>query len=109
MQHEEDTAQTRADVPRRGHALKRSPGSNCKRRVLYPSPGFLSSATWPSMPKKHYNGLNKQINIKLILIITFMQREEDAAQTRADVPRRGRVDQERLLNDVVFPLEEDEE
>ena len=38
-----------------------------------------------------------------------MQREENAAQTGADVPRRGRVDQERLLDDVVFPLEEDEE
>ena len=26
---------------------------------LYPGPGFLSSATWPSLPKKHYNGLNQ--------------------------------------------------
>ena len=25
--------------------------------VLYSGPGFLSSATWPSLPKKHYNGL----------------------------------------------------
>ena len=25
--------------------------------VLYPGPGFLSSATWPSLPKKHYNEL----------------------------------------------------
>ena len=31
----------------RGHALKRSPGINRKSRVLYPGPGFLSSATWP--------------------------------------------------------------
>ena len=31
--------------------LKRSPGINCKSRVSYPGPGFLSSA-WPSMPKK---------------------------------------------------------
>ena len=23
------------------------------------SPGFLSSATWPSLLKKHYNGLNQ--------------------------------------------------
>ena len=29
-----------------GHVLKRSPGINRKSRVLYPSPGFLSSATW---------------------------------------------------------------
>ena len=40
-----------------GHALKRSPGISRKSRVSYPHPGFLSSATWPSMPKKHYNGL----------------------------------------------------
>ena len=26
-------------------------------RVLYPGHGFLSSATWPSLLKKHYNGL----------------------------------------------------
>ena len=43
----------------RGNALKRSPGIIRKSRVLYPCPGFLSSATWPSLPKKHYNGLNQ--------------------------------------------------
>ena len=42
------------------HALKRSPGINRKSRVLYPGPGFLSSATWPSLPKKHYNGINQK-------------------------------------------------
>ena len=42
-----------------GHALKRSPGINRKSRVSYPVPGFLSSATWPLLPKKHYNGLNQ--------------------------------------------------
>ena len=42
-----------------GHALKRSPGINRKRRVSYPGPGFLSSATWPSLPKMPYNGLNQ--------------------------------------------------
>ena len=41
------------------NALKRSPGIFCKSRVSYPGPGFLSSATWPSLPKKHYNGLNQ--------------------------------------------------
>ena len=48
-----------------GNALKRSPGIIRKSRVSYPVPGFLSSATWPSLPKKHYNGLNqtKPINI----------------------------------------------
>ena len=42
-----------------GHALKRSPGIIRKSRVSYPGPGFLSSATWPSLPKKYYNGLNQ--------------------------------------------------
>ena len=42
-----------------GNALKRSPWINRKSRVSYPGPGFLSSATWPSLPKKHYNGLNQ--------------------------------------------------
>ena len=44
-----------------GHALKRSPGIIRKSRVLYPGPAFLSSATWPSLPKKHYNGLNSRL------------------------------------------------
>ena len=39
------------------HALEISPGIIRKRSVLYPGPGFLSSATWPSLPKKHYDGL----------------------------------------------------
>ena len=39
------------------HALERSPVIYRKSRVSYPGPGFLSSATWPSPPKKHYNGL----------------------------------------------------
>ena len=42
-----------------GNALKRSPGIIRKSRVSYPGPGFLSSATWPSLPKKHNNGLNQ--------------------------------------------------
>ena len=42
-----------------GNALKRSPGIIRKSRVSYPGPGFLSSATWPPLPKKHYNGLNQ--------------------------------------------------
>ena len=42
-----------------GNALKRSPGIIRKSRVSYPGPGFLSCATWPSLPKKHYNGLNQ--------------------------------------------------
>ena len=42
-----------------GHTLKRSPGIIRKSRVSYPVPGFLSSATWPLLPKKYYNGLNQ--------------------------------------------------
>ena len=42
-----------------GNVLKRSPGIIRKSRVSCPVPGFLSSATWPSLPKKHYNGLNQ--------------------------------------------------
>ena len=42
-----------------GHALKMSPGINRRSRVSYSGPGFLSSATWPSLPKKHFNGLNQ--------------------------------------------------
>ena len=49
-----------------GHALKRSPGINRKSRVSYHGLGFLSSAIWPSLPKKHCNGLiNQSINNKL--------------------------------------------
>ena len=40
-------------------ALKRSPGISRKSRVSYPGPGFLSSATWRSLPIKHYNGFNQ--------------------------------------------------
>ena len=42
-----------------GNALKRSPGIIRKSKVSYPGPGFLSSATWPSLPKNHFIGLNQ--------------------------------------------------
>ena len=42
-----------------GNALKRPPGIIRRSKVSYPVPGFLSSATWPSLPIKHYNGLNQ--------------------------------------------------
>ena len=48
-----------------GNALKRSPGIIRKSRVSYPVPGFISSATWLSLPKKHYNGLNQTDTIEL--------------------------------------------
>ena len=55
-----------------GNALKRSPGIIRKSRVSYPSPGFLSSATWPLLPKKHYNGLNQtKINVNLAINISI--------------------------------------
>ena len=37
------------------HELKKISGINRKSRVSYPGPG--SSAIWPLLPKKHYNGL----------------------------------------------------
>ena len=44
------------------------PEINRKSRVLHPGPGFLSSAIWPSLPRKHHNGLiNQLINIFHIL------------------------------------------
>ena len=43
--------------------FKRSPGSNRKSRVLYPSPRFLSSASWPIMPKKNSIKLINQSNL----------------------------------------------
>ena len=52
-----------------GNALERSPGIIRKSRVSYPGPGFLSSATWPSLPKKHYNGLNQT---KPICVFVFV-------------------------------------
>ena len=58
-----------------GNALKRSPGIIRKSRVSYPVPGFLSSATWPPLPKKHYNGLNQskpKYNIICVhLVLTY--------------------------------------
>ena len=48
-----------------GNALKRCPGIIRKSRVSYPGPGFLSSATWPSLPKKHYNGFDVIMPLKL--------------------------------------------
>ena len=67
-----------------GNALKRSPGIIRKSRVSYPVPGFLSSATWPSLPKKHYNGLNqtkpnqnKRCVIKFIIIYVLERKNTD--------------------------------
>ena len=49
------------------NALRRSPGVIRKSRVSYPGPGFLSSAPWPSLPKKHYNGLYR---LRLVVSIS---------------------------------------
>ena len=51
------------------HALKRSLGIIRKSRVSYSGPGFLSSATWSSLPKKHYNVLINQSTISAFEII----------------------------------------
>ena len=45
-----------------------------KSRVLYSGSGFLSSATWPSIPKKHYNVLkdkypNFEVGLKYIIMV----------------------------------------
>ena len=53
-----------------GNALKRSPGIIRKSRVSYPSPGFLSSATWTSLPKMHYNGLNQTKHFMMVFGLT---------------------------------------
>ena len=58
-----------------GNALKRSPGIIRKSRVSYPGPGFLSSATWPLLPKKHYNGLNQ----------TKLKRDKEMSQSESVV------------------------
>ena len=39
--------------------LKDLLGSFIRVGYCIPVPDFLSSATWPSLPKKHYNGLNQ--------------------------------------------------
>ena len=44
-----------------GNTLKIYSGIIRKSRVSYPGPGFISSATWPSLPKKYYNGLNQTV------------------------------------------------
>ena len=63
-----------------GNALKRSPGIIRKSRVSYPGPGFLSSATWPSLPKKHYNGLNlNNIATCQMLFFVVMQQKMTAS------------------------------
>ena len=51
-----------------GNALQRSPGINRKSRESYPDPGFLPSTTWPSMPKKHSNGLINRSIMELISV-----------------------------------------
>ena len=53
------------------NALKRSPGIIRKSRVSYPGPRFLSSAKWPSLPKKHYNGLNQTNQLMLRLHLQY--------------------------------------
>ena len=48
--------------------LKDLLGSFVRARVSYPGPRFLSSATWHSLPKKHYNGLNQTIPFRRIIV-----------------------------------------
>ena len=59
-----------------------SPSINRKSMVLYPGHGFLTSATWSSMPKMHNDGC--------ILILTmYRDRErERQRQTHRDTEDR---------------------
>ena len=68
-----------------GNALKRSPGIIRTSRVSYPGPGFLSSATWPSLPKKHYNGLNQGLNQTNEINLFGLARVEDEWKTQKDL------------------------
>ena len=54
-----------------GHALKKASGINSKSRVLYPDLGYLSSATWPALPKKQYNGLINQSIIFFLAVFSL--------------------------------------
>ena len=71
-----------------GNALKRSPGIIRKSRVSYPVPGFLSSATWPSLPKKHYNGLNQiKPNIYIHIYIHISTRDDNKPKSKDRVSK----------------------
>ena len=67
-----------------GNALKRSPGIIHKSRVSYPGPGFLSSATWPSLPKKHYNGLNDKRLMRVKLFCFFCRQIKENVKHNDD-------------------------
>ena len=58
------------------------------RLVLCLGPGFLSSATWPSLSKKHYNGLinlsiNQSINLSKLYHLEISKNEE-VLKTKAE-------------------------
>ena len=87
-----------------GNALKRSPGIIRKSRVSYPGPGFLSSATWPLLPKKHYNGLNQtkaiqkikqtvlSCHIDSIRLLIFLLKEKSSTHYVAIIHIEKRLD-----------------
>ena len=74
-----------------GNALKRSPGIIRKSRVSYPGPGFLSSATWPSLPKMHYNGLNQT-----------EQTQPDKRHTQAIIHHNYKLNARLSFSDIVY-------
>ena len=86
-----------------GHALKRSPGIIRKSRVLYPSPGFLSSAIWPSLPKKHYNGLINQSTRRVLLLADYelesLQQSARKMQSIFETQEYSQADVERFNQD----------
>ena len=56
-----------------------NPGINHKSRVLIPSIGFLSCATWFSLRKKHYKGL---INHSTIICHLFEYEKVDKNKSK---------------------------
>ena len=68
-----------------GNALNRSPGIIRKSRVSYPVPGFLSSGTWPSLPKKHYNGLNLKSNETTLYVHKYVLRWNEIKVSTTEV------------------------
>ena len=70
--------------------LKRSPGINRKIRILYPDPGFLSSTTWPSMPKKQHNGLIIELTQLWLCLTNPPNRQVQTDGNPSDQSYRGR-------------------
>ena len=71
--------------------------------MLYPSPGFLSSAIWPSLPKKHYNGLINQSTRRVLLLADYeleaLQQSARKMQSIFETQEYSQADVERFNQD----------